>query len=192
MALAVLALLIQHWKALQITLSVLVFATLATCVVIPESPRWYIAHERFEDAKKILDKGAKLNEKELPRDIDFPKVQQSTEGKKYRITALFRDHFVISITMIMIINWMVTALCYYGLSLNAVNLAGTDPFLNFALTGFIEIPSYLFVAGTIDRIGRKPLLVFCQLLAGVGCLIAGLIDSNQAAAITALTLIGKF
>ena len=169
----------------------MVFATILTCLVIPESPRWLIALGHLQDAKKILEKGAKLNKKKLPTQATSVTIKQVDKPeKKIGITSLFKDKFAATITIIMIANWTAANLCYYGLSLNAVNLAGTDPYLNFALTGLIEIPSYIFAAVVIDRIGRKPLLILCQLLAGTGCLAAGLIDSEEKAAVTAMTLIG--
>ena len=42
----------------------------------------------------------------------------------------------------------------------------------------------------MDHLGRKPILVFCQLLAGITCIIAAFIDGTGA--ITAFTLAGKF
>ena len=41
-------------------------------------------------------------------------------------------------TVILGINWLVVDLCYYGLSLNSVNLAG-DIFTNFVLSAVVEV-----------------------------------------------------
>ena len=41
-------------------------------------------------------------------------------------------------TVILGINWLVVDLCYYGLSLNSVNLAG-DIFTNFVLSALVEV-----------------------------------------------------
>jgi hypothetical protein len=42
----------------------------------------------------------------------------------------------------------------------------------------------------MDRLGRKTILVFCQLLAGTTCIIAGLVSEDATGVITALTLAG--
>ena len=42
----------------------------------------------------------------------------------------------------------------------------------------------------MDRMGRKPILIFCQILAGSTCIIAGFVTDK--AATIALTLAGKF
>ena len=187
-ALSPLAYLIQEWKYLQITLSVLVFCNMASLLIIPESPRWLIAKNKIEEALMVLKKGASTNKKTLPKISAFQKTQ---ERKTLGIVPVLTDSFAVQMTCIMSINWMVTTLCYYGLSLNAVNLAGTDPYINFALSGLIEIASYVFAILMIDRIGRKTLLVFCQLLGGGACLAAGLISKDMTSAVTALTLIGN-
>ncbi len=46
------------------------------------------------------------------------------------------------ISIVMIFAWFVNSLVYYGLSLNTNSLAG-DPYLNFFLSGAVEIPAYI-------------------------------------------------
>ena len=43
-------------------------------------------------------------------------------------------------TIILSLNWLVVDFCYYGLSLNSVNMAG-DIFVNFVLSAMVEIPA---------------------------------------------------
>ena len=83
---------------------------------------------------------------------------------------------------------MVATMCYYGLSMNSVNLAG-NTYVNFVLSAFIEIPSYIFCILVMDGWGRKPILVFTQILAGVTCIIAGLNIPDWL--ITTMTLLGR-
>ena len=61
----------------------------------------------------------------------------------------------------MFINWIASVMGSYGLGFNSVNL-GSDIYITFVLTAFIEIPSYIFCVLVIDRLGRKPVLIFCQ------------------------------
>ena len=57
---------------------------------------------------------------------------------------LFRYKQLRWITCNMCFNWCVNSLVYYGLSLNSSNLAG-DPYLNFFISGAVEVPAYIFV-----------------------------------------------
>ena len=63
-------------------------------------------------------------------------------------------------------------------------------YANFSLSAAIEIPSYVFAVLVIDRIGRKPLLIFCQILAGVTCIVAGF-EADNYGLVLAMTLLGS-
>ena len=180
----------KTWRVLQIVTTVLAFASALLWFVIPESPRWFIAVGKNDAALDILQKGAKINGVDII--LDKSAFKQSAENKDERpgFMGLFHTRFVATNTLVMCFNWIVTNICYYGLILNSVNLAGSDIYANFSLSAAIEIPSYVFTVLVIDRVGRKPLLVFCQLLAGVTCIIAGY-GQNYGLILT-MTLLGTF
>ncbi len=46
--------------------------------------------------------------------------------------------------VVMVFNWVVATLCYYGLSLNAG--IGSDVFVSFTIAATMEIPAYIFCA----------------------------------------------
>ena len=79
---------------------------------------------------------------------------------------------------IMFLNWLVTTMCYYGLTSAAATLT-PDLYLNFTLAILVEIPSHFACILLLDRIGRKTVLGSSQLLAGITCIIAGLITSEN-------------
>ena len=62
-------------------------------------------------------------------------------------------------------------------------LLSGDDFLNNALNGMVEFIAYFIVIVTMDKIGRKPLLVGCLLLGGIACLAATIVsqynDNNK-------------
>lgn len=59
---------------------------------------------------------------------------------------------------------------YYGLSWNTSNLGGNE-YLNFVISGAVEVPAYTFLILTLDKWGRKLILCGAMILAGL-CLIA--------------------
>lgn len=67
MLVGVIAYLIQDWRNLQMTLSILVFCLAGLWLVIPESPRWLLSKGKIDKAKKILLKGAAFNKKQVPK-----------------------------------------------------------------------------------------------------------------------------
>jgi OCT family organic cation transporter-like MFS transporter 4/5 len=54
---------------------------------------------------------------------------------------------------------------YYGLSLNTSNLGGND-YLNFLISGAVEVPAYAFLLFSLNRLGRKAVLCGCMLAGG--------------------------
>ena len=58
---------------------------------------------------------------------------------------------------------------YYGLSWNASSLGGND-YVNFVISGIVEVPAYTFLIFTLDRWGRKSILCGCMLVSGVALL----------------------
>merc|ERR1712071_163798 len=73
---------------------------------------------------------------------------------------------------------------------NSVNLSG-DVFLNTFLGVLVEAPGYLLPMCTMDRFGRKPILVLCQLVAGLACVGAGFVPSSQPVLLSFLSCLGK-
>lgn len=69
LVLALEAYLIRDWFTLQIVAHLPLLALLGLYFIIPESPRWLMAVGRVQEAKKIIEKGAKINGKSLPENI---------------------------------------------------------------------------------------------------------------------------
>ena len=55
---------------------------------------------------------------------------------------------------------------YYGLSLNTSNLGGND-YVNFFISGAVEVPAYAFLLISLNRLGRKMVLCGCMLAGGL-------------------------
>lgn len=52
---------IRDWKTLQIVASAPLFSLLLLYFILPESPRWLIATGRYEEAKKTIERAARMN-----------------------------------------------------------------------------------------------------------------------------------
>ena len=69
---------------------------------------------------------------------------------------------------------------YSGLSLNSKMLSGS-PYLNFFLTGVVEVPGIILALVIVDRVGRKPCICGGLIVASGCCLAAGFIPSGKCA-----------
>ena len=61
-----------------------------------------------------------------------------------------------------------SSLTFYGLNLNIGNLSGSV-YVNFLLSGVMELVSYILCIVLLDRVGRRPLNSALMLLAGITC-----------------------
>ena len=63
---------------------------------------------------------------------------------------ILQKHLFYNIKLFSFNQRLVTSLVYYGLSFNVDDLAG-NIYLNFALSGFVEIPAYLLATVLVNK-----------------------------------------
>jgi hypothetical protein len=64
-----------------------------------------------------------MNGKEVPKELlDLNNIVEKTDEEKLGFLDLFRRYYVASNTIIMFVNWIVSVMCYYGLSLKYVSM----------------------------------------------------------------------
>ena len=202
MIVALFAYLLQHWQTFQITLSALVLAlTPFVCFILPESPRWLVAMNKTEKAIDIFSFGSKLNEypfyskNKMIEEISKQQTDASNNNKLDKdslgVKSFFTHRILATNILIICVNCLVATLCYYGITFNSVNFGGLDIYLSFALSGLTEIVGIVFVVFFLDHLGRRTILIGGQLLTGVMCIIANLLQQDSEDAALICTLIGK-
>ncbi|KAL6262289.1 hypothetical protein P5V15_007383 [Pogonomyrmex californicus] len=167
--------------------------------LMDESPRWLWAHGRAAEAIIIVQKGLKVNGKNVQIDaarlISRSKVQQEIkEDKSYGALDLFRTPNLRRKSLNICLNWFANSIAYYGLALNTGNLVG-NPFFMLFLSGVLEIPAYIFIIFTMDRVGRRCLVSSFMMMGGLCCVcaaaITGATSSLVAIATVTIVLVGK-
>ena len=96
--------------------------------VVPESPRWLLCKGRTQELKVILEKAAKMNNKELPANLDkILKPPNSRRNKGFK--DLFRSKYLRLVSICFLCIWFTMNLVYYGLILN-MNALGGNIYVN--------------------------------------------------------------
>jgi len=67
---------------------------------------------------------------------------------------------------------------FYGLSLSATNLGGND-YLDFFISGAVELPAYLLCLVTLSRYGRSRPLAASLVFAGLVLVVIVFIPYSQ-------------
>ncbi|XP_039621886.1 organic cation transporter protein-like isoform X2 [Polypterus senegalus] len=186
---------VREWRKLQLFIAVPPLGCLIYCWFIPESPRWLILKNRTVEAEKIIRKVSHINKVGLPKTIIL-----ITDSKNKSKTVILRKHTLLDLlktpnlrrnTLTVFISWFSISCGYYGLALNTHNLSG-EPYLNFLLTGLVEIPAAAFFFVIVDRLGRKRIILGTEVLAGVTCVAVAFIPDAFGWINVTLCLVGRF
>ncbi|XP_067896816.1 solute carrier family 22 member 15-like isoform X1 [Heterodontus francisci] len=175
---ALLGYFIRSWRTLAIVINIEGMLILFPSLFIPESPHWLYAQGRWSEAKNILENFAKKNGQQKCTVTLKPQAVQN--GESASILDLFRHRVLLRRTLIMMYVWLVCSLVYYGLTLNAGDMGG-NRYLNIALSGLAELPSYPICFFLMNRTwsGRKRTLAGSLLVGGTACLVVILLPEKK-------------
>ncbi|XP_054018444.1 solute carrier family 22 member 3 [Dryobates pubescens] len=170
------AYLIPTWQGIQLAISLPNFLFLLYYWVVPESPRWLLTRKKGEKALKIMHSIAKHNGKYLS-----PHYSQITISNKEVSNPSFLDLVrtpqMRRNTLILMYAWFASALIYQGLVMR-LGIVGGNLYLDFFISGAVELPAALLILVTIDRIGRRLPFAISNIVAGIACLITAFLPED--------------
>ena len=133
---------------------------------VPNSPRWLIMKEEYDYALSILNK---INPKEKAQEI-FQAVQKSFEAEKDLKKRTLKDLFKPALKLVLLVGVVIgilqqitgiNAVFFYAPMIFEQTGIGTDAsFVQAVLVGLVNLVFTVLAILFIDRMGRKPLLVF--------------------------------
>ena len=191
--------LIKDWHYIQLMSTTVCLFQIGLVWCLPESIRWLLINGRFDKAEKVVRRISNFNKISFPKEV-FDKtvaeitttVKDTPATKSYTIADLFRISVLRKRSFILMVIWFSTSLGYYGLTLNISNLAG-NKYLNFFISGTLEIFILTVTMYILNRFGRRrPLCVYC-VIAGTALIIAGVLPKydNVQEIVTALAIGGR-
>ncbi|XP_013399622.1 organic cation transporter protein-like [Lingula anatina] len=183
---------VRDWKYLALTIHLPLFLFCLYYFAFPESVRWLLSHGRNQEAEVIINKVAKVNKVELEQGILEKLFEEKSEMQTTLHTPIdmFRTWDRAKITLNICFNWMVNSNVYYGIALNTQGLGG-NIYLNFALLGLAELPAFVLALLLLDRIGRRKVALLFYSVAGIGCILSGVLPSDLEWLSITFAIIGK-
>ncbi|XP_073954901.1 LOW QUALITY PROTEIN: organic cation transporter protein-like [Choristoneura fumiferana] len=198
MLLGSVAWLVQSWRYLIMALHIPCFILVVYYWILPEGVRWLLATQKYDEARKILEKVAKVNkttisEKSMQNLVIPPPPVTDKSGKDIgMIRTIFNSRVLLQRVLTTPVWWITTTFVYYGLSINSTGLPG-NMYANYILVTAIEIPANFFALLILDRVGRKVTLSGGFFLSAICNITFAFIDTNELATLgLVLYLVGKF
>ncbi|KAL2849645.1 general substrate transporter [Aspergillus pseudodeflectus] len=145
---------------------------LALIYLVPESPRWLMANNRPEEARRVLCRyhGGSEHPNELVRAeleeiaeaLEAERSQQSASYMHFIRTPANRHRLLICFSLGFIIQWCGNGLVSYYLVPVLNNIGITDPEMQNVINGVLQIFNYITAVGAaffVDRVGRRTLFL---------------------------------
>ncbi|KAL4239494.1 hypothetical protein ACF0H5_000309 [Mactra antiquata] len=137
---ALVAWLVKDWRYIHGICAVIGFPLLIVyCCVGMESFRWYVSHDRIQDARTVIEKVAKINKSSTPDLSDLNIEQDDLKDKKYTPLDLVRNRSLLVYTLAFIFIWINLGLSTYGLQFGVSALSG-NLYINIFAIGLIGVP----------------------------------------------------
>jgi sugar porter (SP) family MFS transporter len=133
---------------------------------VPNSPRWLMMKKEYDSALSILNK---INPKEKAQEV-FDAVQKSFEAEKDKRKSTLKDLFKPALKLVLLVGVVIgilqqitgiNAVFFYAPMIFEQTGIGTDAsFVQAVLVGLVNLVFTVLAILFIDRMGRKPLLIF--------------------------------
>ncbi|XP_036364392.1 organic cation transporter protein-like isoform X1 [Octopus sinensis] len=191
---------LPSWRHLECAICVPFVVYIFTWKLLPESPRWLIGRERYAEAELLLREIAKTNGKDpdiineqfesLITESKEKREKQKTE-KTYTFIDLIKKPYLAFISFNVWFNWFANSMLYYGVTLNAVDMAG-DPYINFLIMAVVEIPACLVCMWFFHCFGHRKPISFFMVFGGINCIISNFIQKGSVWIPLFFAVLGKF
>lgn len=187
----------RNWIVLGLFCSGAAIINLLYAKLLPESPRWLLSRNRFADATDVLTRIAKTNgvcpPKSLANDlervqrklVEQEKVAKSSTADLVRVARVRKNFLIVAL------SWVANAAAYYGMSINVTNMSGNE-FVNFFFLGLVEFPACVISWWAMEKMGRRWMSVFFQLMVSASCVAFCLVPKEAAVTGVVLVMLAKF
>ncbi|NJB35253.1 sugar porter family MFS transporter [Croceivirga sp. JEA036] len=144
---------------------------------VPQSPRWLTMHGYPEKALSTLEKFAGVSEAGIQMRAIEKSIQQEQEKEKVHIKEIFKKNMRLVIVVGIIVAIFqqlvgINSVMFYAPMIFEQTGIGTDAsFLQAILVGLVNLVFTVLAMFIIDRLGRKPMLIYGMIGMGISMLL---------------------
>ena len=164
------------WRLMLMSEAIPAVLFLVLLTLVPDTPRWYVMKGYHDKARAILKR--LVGETEAATTLEEIKTSLEVPEKTQAGTSLFAFGTLLIVAGIMLSVFQqlvgINAVLYYA-PLMFKNLgAGTDSaMLQTAIVGVANVLFTVVAIATVDRLGRKPLLIIGGVIMGISMVVLG-------------------
>ena len=174
------------WRYMLASCAIPAGLFVALLCFVPETPRWLVMKGRVDKANEVLAKLTTPSEAQVVRN----EIEASLRERSDKLLAFGALVLLVGI-MLSVFQQLVgiNAVLYYG-PLMFENMGFKSPHVQTVIIGAANVIFTLVALLTVDRWGRKPLLILGAVMMAVSMLTLGfLFDSNNLGAFAVFTVV---
>ncbi|RKR04331.1 SP family galactose:H+ symporter-like MFS transporter [Kushneria sinocarnis] len=156
---------VESWRWMFGVLMIPAFMLFLGVLMVPTSPRWLAARDRFDEAREVLQR---LRSSQAEVDYEMKEIQESVESESqsrgwdmFKENPNFRRSVMLGICLQLVQQFTgMNAIMYFAPQIFQLSgFEGTAAQLwSTVVTGLINVLATFIAIGFIDRLGRKPIL----------------------------------
>jgi MFS transporter, SP family, xylose:H+ symportor len=166
------------WRWMMLALVVPAIAFFYLSFSVPESPSWLMKNGNIEAARKVLSRSAE------PDEVNVALQELSARTKQEAHTPVFAFGVRVVLVGVALSVFQqlagINTVLYYGPQIFAAMGYHVDgALLGIAVASIVNLLVTMVVVLIVDRVGRKPLLIFGGLTMGISMLMLGSLFHSQ-------------
>lgn len=176
------------WRWMMLSLAIPAMAFFYLSFSVPESPSWLVKKGRIEQARRQLSRSAEPGE---VREMLAEFADSSPEEKPVPLFAFGARVVLVGVALSVFQQLVgINTVLYYGPEIFArMGYHMDGAFLGTLVACVVNLMSTMVVVLIVDKVGRKPLLIFGGLIMGLSMLTLGSLFHAQQAGIFGLAAI---
>jgi SP family xylose:H+ symportor-like MFS transporter len=179
------------WRYMMVSLAVPSLAFFWLSFTVPESPSWLVRHGLIDQARRALSRSAEPEEVEAT--LAELAAGNQNQAKPEPLFAFGARVVMVGVALSVLQQLMgLNAISYYGPQiLRRMGYHMDAAFLGVLLARCLNLLATMIVVLIVDRVGRRPLLIFGALVMGFAMMALGSLfrtDNASAYGLTAMCL----
>ncbi|KAL0880504.1 hypothetical protein ABMA27_002903 [Loxostege sticticalis] len=192
---------IPYWRDMMRAIYAPLLVVVFYIFLVDEGVRWLLAHNKKDEAVRVLNKVAKINNITLSKKAKEMLTKISDERDKTdqekqnpvqtaHLLSALRSKKILARVALIAASFFCGMFVNYGTIINSISISG-NKYLNFSALLLVSIPTRIITAITLTRFGRKAPICVAYTMCGIFFIMSAFVPKSIWWASTLFYVIGK-